>query len=125
MLGSSTVTVLIGTAKAAIAKAFYGETLGLKFISEDQFAAVFEAKNLRIRVSTTPAVVPAPYAVLAFDVADMGAAVDALGAKGVAFARFPFLVQDANGVWSAPDGRKVAWFHDPDLNLLSLVQRAG
>ena len=24
--------------------------------------------------------------------------------------------------WTAPDGTKVAWFHDPDLNLLSLVQ---
>jgi predicted enzyme related to lactoylglutathione lyase len=125
MLGASTVTVLIGTTKPAIAKTFYGETLGLKFSSEDQFAAVFEAKNTRIRVSTTPAVVPAPYAVLAFDVPDLEAALDALAAKGVAFARFPFLVQDAKGVWSAPDGTKVAWFHDPDLNLLSLVQRAG
>jgi len=124
MLGSSTITVLIGTAKAPVAKAFYGETLGLKFISEDQFAAIFEGKNLRIRVSTTPAVVPAPYAVLAFDVADMNAAVDGLTAKGVVFARFGFLPQDAKGVWTAPDGTKVAWFHDPDLNLLSIVQRA-
>lgn len=124
MLGSSTITVLVGTAKPEIAKVFYGDVLGLKFISEDQFAAIFEGKNLRIRVSTTPAVVPAPYAVLAFDVADMNAAVDGLTAKGVVFARFGFLPQDAKGVWSAPDGTKVAWFHDPDLNLLSIVQRA-
>lgn len=123
MLGSSTITVLVGTAKPEIAKAFYGETLGLKFASEDQFAAIFEGKNVRIRVSKAPAVVPAPYAVLAFDVADMNAAVDGLAAKGVVFARFGFLPQDAKGVWSAPDGTKVAWFHDPDLNLLSIVQR--
>jgi catechol 2,3-dioxygenase-like lactoylglutathione lyase family enzyme len=122
MLGSSTITSLIGTTKPAIAKAFYGDVLGLKFVSEDQFATVFEGKNMRIRVSGTPSVVPAPYAVLAFDVANMDQAVDALTAKGVTFARFPFLVQDAKGVWSAPDGTQVAWFHDPDLNLLSLVQ---
>ena len=122
MLGSSTLTVLIGTAKPVIAKAFYSDVLGLKFVSEDQFATVFETKNARIRVSATPTVVPAPYAVLAFDVADMGKAVDGLSAKGIVFARFPFLDQDAKGIWSAPDGTKVAWFHDPDLNLLSLVQ---
>lgn len=122
MLASSTLTSLIGTTKPAVAKAFYGETLGLKFVSEDQFAAIFETKNARIRISTTPSVVPAPYAVLSFDVADIAKAVDALAAKGVVFARFPFLVQDPKGVWSAPDGTKVAWFHDPDLNLLSLVQ---
>jgi len=123
MLASSIATSLIGTAKPELAKAFYRDTLGLKFISEDQFAAVFETKNMRIRVSTTPAVVPAPYAVLAFNVADMSAAVDGLAGKGVVFARFGFLPQDAKGIWTAPDGTKVAWFHDPDLNLLSLVQR--
>ncbi|MBL8538267.1 MAG: VOC family protein [Hyphomonadaceae bacterium] len=124
MLAKSTLTALIGTTKPAIAKAFYQDTLGLKFVSEDQFASIFETANARIRVSHTPTVAPAPYAVLSFDVADMGKAVDALVAKGVAFARFPFLVQDAKGIWSAPDGTKVAWFHDPDLNLLSLVQPA-
>ncbi|HYD88189.1 MAG TPA: VOC family protein [Vitreimonas sp.] len=125
MLGSSTITALVGTAKPEAAKAFYGETLGLKFVAEDQFAAIFEGKNLKIRVSKTPVVVPAPYAILSFDVANMEEAVDALAAKGVTFARFGFLPQDAKGIWSAPDGTKVAWFHDPDLNLLSLVQHAS
>lgn len=124
MLGSANITVLVGTTKREVAKAFYGDVLGLKFLSEDQFAAIYQGKNLRIRVSTTPTVVPAPYAILAFDVAEMDAAVDGLTAKGVVFARFGFLPQDARGVWSAPDGTKVAWFHDPDLNLLSLVQPA-
>jgi len=124
MLGSSTTTALIGTAKPEIAKAFYRDTLGLKLVSEDSFASVFETKNLKIRVSTTPAVVPAPYAVLAFSVENIESVIDALGAKGVVFTRYPFLVQDAKGVWAGPDGVKVAWFHDPDLNLLSVVQAA-
>ncbi|MGE0595819.1 MAG: VOC family protein [Hyphomonadaceae bacterium] len=124
MLASSQLTVLVGTVKPEVAKAFYGETLGLKLNGEDQFATVFETANAKIRVSKTPTVVPAPYAVIAFDVANIDQAVDGLAAKGVMFARFGFLPQDAKGVWAAPDGTKVAWFHDPDLNLLSLVQHA-
>ena len=77
-----------------------------------------------IRPANIPAATPPAYAVLGFNVDDIEAAVDALTAKGVVFARYPFFVQDARGVWSAPDGTKVAWFHDPDLNLLSVVQHA-
>ena len=122
MLGTATVTALVGTMKPEISKAFYGDTLGLKFISDDGFALVFEGKNARVRVSRVPGVTPAAYAVLAFQVDDIEKAVDGLTAKGVVFARFGFFVQDVKGIWSAPDGTKVAWFHDPDLNLLSVVQ---
>lgn len=124
MLGSATVTALVGTMKPEISKAFYGDTLGLKFISDDGFALVFEGKNARVRVSRVPGMTPAAYAVLAFEVDDIEKTVDGLMAKGVVFARFGFFVQDARGIWSAPDGTKVAWFHDPDLNLLSVVQHA-
>ena len=122
MLGSATVSALVGTMKPEIAKVFYGDTLGLKFIGDDGFALVFEGANARVRVSRVPGVTPAAYAVLAFTVDNIEQVVDGLTAKGVVFARFGFFVQDARGIWSAPDGTKVAWFHDPDLNLLSVVQ---
>jgi catechol 2,3-dioxygenase-like lactoylglutathione lyase family enzyme len=122
MLGSATITALVGTMKPEMAKAFYQDILGLKFINDDTYAMVFEGKNARVRVSRVPAVAPAQYAVLAFTVDDIDKAVDGLAAKGVVFARFGFFVQDAKGIWTAPDGTKVAWFHDPDLNLLSVVQ---
>jgi catechol 2,3-dioxygenase-like lactoylglutathione lyase family enzyme len=122
MLGSATVTALVGTVKPEISKAFYQDTLGLKFVSDDGYAAVFQGKNANVRVSRVPAITPAAYAVLAFTVDDIEKTVDGLTAKGVVFARFGFFVQDARGVWTAPDGTKVAWFHDPDLNLLSVVQ---
>ncbi|WP_395646111.1 VOC family protein [Terricaulis sp.] len=122
MLGSATVTALVGTMKPEISKAFYQDILGLKFITDDGFAAVFEGKNAQVRVSRVPAIMPAQYAVLAFEVDDIDKTVDALTAKGVVFQRYGFFVQDAKGVWAAPDGTKVAWFHDPDLNLLSVVQ---
>lgn len=122
MLGASTVTPLIGTTKPEVAKSFYEGVLGLKFVADDTFALVFEGKNARVRVSRVPAIAPAQYAVLAFNVTDIEKTVDELTAKGVMFARYPFFVQDARGIWTAPDGTKVAWFPDPDLNLLSVVQ---
>jgi catechol 2,3-dioxygenase-like lactoylglutathione lyase family enzyme len=122
MLASATITALVGTMKPEAAKAFYQDVLGLKFITDDSYAMIFEGKNARVRVSRVPGVTPAAYAVLAFTVDDIEKAVDGLTAKGVVFARFGFFVQDAKGVWTAPDGTKVAWFHDPDLNLLSVVQ---
>lgn len=122
MLGSATVTALVGTMKPEAAKAFYADALGLKFVADDGYALVFEGRNARVRVSRAPAMAPAQYAVLAFEVENIDKTVDGLAAKGVVFARFGFFVQDAKGVWTAPDGTKVAWFHDPDLNLLSVVQ---
>ncbi len=122
MLGSATITALVGTMKPEAAKAFYQDVLGLRFITDDTYAMIFEGKNARVRVSRVPAVMPAQYAVLAFTVDDIDKAVDGLTARGVVFARFGFFVQDAKGIWTAPDGTRVAWFHDPDLNLLSVVQ---
>jgi predicted enzyme related to lactoylglutathione lyase len=28
--------------------------------------------------------------------------------------------QDDHGIWTAPSGARIAWFHDPDGNNLSL-----
>ena len=124
MLANTTITALVGTMQKEASTAFYRDTLGLKFITDDGFAAVFEGKNARVRVSRVPAITPAAYAVLAFQVDDVEKTVDGLTAKGVVFQRHGFFVKHARGVWAAPDGTKVAWFHDPDLNLLSVVQHA-
>lgn len=124
LLGDAIVTALVGTMQKEASTAFYRDTLGLKFVADDGFAAIFEGKNARVRISRVPAITPAAYAVLAFEVDDIEATVDGLAAKGVVFARYSFFVQDARGIWTAPDGTKVAWFPDPDLNLLSVVQHA-
>ncbi len=122
MLGSAKVNVLIGTTRPDAAKTFYQDTLGFKFITDDTFALVFDANGTPIRVSRVPAVIPSTYAVLGFQVTDIVAAIDGLTPKGVKFERFGFFQQDERGIWSAPDGTKVAWFRDPDMNMLSLVQ---
>ena len=121
MLGDSVLQAIVATAQPDKAKAFYSETLGLKLLSEDQFAILFAGKIGLLRVAKAPGVVPSSGAVLAFMVPDVAGMAKALGAKGVRMERYAFLQQDADGLWVGPDGTQVCWFRDPDLNLLSLV----
>ena len=53
---------------------------------------------------------------------EIGAAVAALAGRGVRFEKFDGLQQDELGIWTAPGGSRVAWFKDPDNNLLSLSE---
>lgn len=55
--------------------------------------------------------------------ADIRRAIEGLAEKGVVFERYPRLPQDDLGVWTSPAGARVAWFKDPDGNVLSLTQR--
>ena len=45
--------------------------------------------------------------------------------KKIKFQQYGFLEQDDLGIWTTPDGAKVAWFADPDGNILSLTQFAN
>ena len=113
----------IPTRDAAGARAFYENTLGLRFVSDDKFALVFDSNGTTIRVVRAPEFTPLPFTLLGWEVPDIEAAVDDLAAKGVQFTRYSFLQQSPSGVWTAPgNAARVAWFPDPDGNLLSLSQ---
>jgi catechol 2,3-dioxygenase-like lactoylglutathione lyase family enzyme len=122
VLASSKVVSFVATADAARAKAFYRDVLGLRMISEDGFAVVFDAHGTMLRVVTVRDVVLAPYTVLGWEVDDITVTVRDLAAGGVQFERYDGLKQDELGIWSAPGGAKVAWFKDPDGNVLSVSQ---
>ena len=104
------------------AKAFYQKKLGLRLTATDAFALVFESGGTMIRVVKVGAFQPAPYTILGWQVKDAAQAVAALSMRGVTFERFPGMEQDAQGIWNAPGGARVAWFKDPDGNVLSLSQ---
>ncbi|HEY4379532.1 MAG TPA: VOC family protein [Acidobacteriaceae bacterium] len=113
----------IPTCDADRARAFYESTLGLRFISDDNFALVFDSNGTMIRIARVPDFTPFQFTLLGWEVPDIDAAVADLTAKGVQFAHYSFLEQSPAGVWTAPGGAaKVAWFPDPDGNLLSLSQ---
>ena len=122
-LASSPIVAFVATRDRVRAKAFYGGTLGLALVYEDDFAIVFDAYGTTLRVTPVSQMVAAGYTVLGWSVEDIEGSVRELSARGVNFARFPGLEQDASGIWKAPGGTRVAWFKDPDGNVLSLSQR--
>lgn len=122
MLANATLQPMLATARPDAARAFYRETLGLTLKSEDMFALIFAVGAGEVRIAKAPTVTPSLYAVMGFIVEDIASIVTGLAAKSVMFERYSFLAQDAAGVWDAPGGARVAWFRDPDGNLLSLTQ---
>ena len=122
MLSKSKIIAFIPTRDAKIARSFYEGTLGLRFVSNDQFALVLDANGIMVRIAATQNFTPAPYTILGWEVSKIENVVTALREKGVEFSRYEFLNQDPLGIWSAPGGARVAWFKDPDGNLLSLTQ---
>jgi catechol 2,3-dioxygenase-like lactoylglutathione lyase family enzyme len=105
------------------AKAFYRDTLGLRLVSEEPpFALVFDAHGIMLRLSIAKELTPMQGTVLGWKVPEIVATVKELAAAGVAFQRYEFLPQDEHGIWTTPTGAKVAWFKDPDGNVLSLSE---
>jgi catechol 2,3-dioxygenase-like lactoylglutathione lyase family enzyme len=116
----------VTTTDPAEAKRFYGDVLGFRLIEEDDFALVFDANGSMIRVTKAKAFTAAPGTVLGWEVHDIHAAVRDLVARGVRFEQWglPFMKQDEHGVWTPPNGDHVAWFKDPEGNVLSISQHA-
>ena len=112
----------VTTSDPAKARGFYGDVLGFRLISEDDFAIVFDANGTLLRVGKGRKAPPAPHTILGWEVADIHAAIRALTGQGVKFEQFnlPFMKQDEDGVWTPPNGDQVAWFKDPDGNTLSI-----
>lgn len=118
--------VVICTRDRAVSTPFYRDVLGLPLAADDTFAAVFAVGGVQLRLSTVPDWSAHAHTVFGFEVKDISAIVRVLSEKGVAFNRYDGFSQDADGVWTAPDQSvRVAWFCDPDGNVLSLTEFAG
>jgi catechol 2,3-dioxygenase-like lactoylglutathione lyase family enzyme len=116
------IVAFLATAKPDCALAFYRDVLGLPLVSDDAFAFAFDVNGTQLRIQKVESLVPQQFTALGWSVSDIEKAVDLLSALGVAFERYSFLEQDHRGIWLAPSGTRVAWFKDPDKNLLSLSQ---
>jgi catechol 2,3-dioxygenase-like lactoylglutathione lyase family enzyme len=125
MLGSSAVLAFVPSRSPKKSRSFYEHTLGLGFVSDDQFASVFDANDVMLRVvdvSSVEGFEPFPFTILGWSVEDIGKTVKGLQAKGVRFERYAGMDQDQLGVWTSPSGARIAWFKDPDGNVLSLSE---
>ncbi len=113
------------TAKPDEAKRFYSEVLGFRFIKDDGFALVFDAHGTMIRAAKVQSHTPVMGTTLGWEVADISAAVHDLAAAGAQFQRYEFMQPDAQGIVTFPGGDRVAWFKDPDGNVLSVSQHVA
>jgi len=123
LLASRDIIAFVSVRDSGTARRFYRDTLGLRLVSEDGFALVFDANGTMLRVTLVHEVKPAPYTVLGWSVPDIIATAKQLNAAGIELQRYPGLNdRDALGIWTSPSGARIAWFKDPDGNVLSVTQ---
>jgi catechol 2,3-dioxygenase-like lactoylglutathione lyase family enzyme len=122
ILGAAKPVIVICTRDRGRATKFYRDTLGLEFAHEDDFAAVFNTGGVALRISTVADFTPHEHTILGFSVADVAAIVKSLTDNGLTFQRYSHIPQDELGICTLPGGTvRVAWFKDPDGNVLSVT----
>ena len=122
MLDSEKLVGFVMTTDYGAARAFYEGKLGLQYVSQDQFALVMRSGGHMIRVVKMPSFTPAQGTVLGWEVKDIEAVVTWLKSRGVETEKYAFVPDKELGIWVAPNADKVAWFKDPDGDVLSVSQ---
>lgn len=122
MFNTASLMAFVATKDPARSRSFYEVTLGLRMVSDEQYAFVFDSNGIMLRIQKVQQFSPAAYTVLGWKVEDIHSEIASLVQRGVTFEEFPGLTQDKVGVLTFPDGTMVAWFKDPDGNILSLTQ---
>jgi len=127
MLDQYKLIAFLAVRNADTARAFYRDKLGLRMLSEDRFALVFDVNGTMLRVVPVGEIPSVRWTVLGWEVPDIAAAARQLEAGGVTLERYDWLKPEEKetGIWNAPGGDKVAWFKDPDGNTLSISQHVG
>jgi catechol 2,3-dioxygenase-like lactoylglutathione lyase family enzyme len=121
-MDGSSLIAFVPTTDLARSRVFYAETLGLHVTDESPYACVFDANGTMLRLTPVRKLSRTRYTVLGWSVGDIASTVAALVAAGVLFVRYRGMDLDEAGIWTAPGGDRVAWFEDPDGNVLSLTQ---
>lgn len=101
MFSRSKLQSIVCTSRISEAEVFYRDVPGLNLKARSDGALVFDVGGADLRVSPVPSTAPTEHTVLGF------------------------AVPNVYGVLVTPDGSRVAWFRDPDGNLLSVVQFTG
>ena len=125
MMRHATLVAFLATTDLNRSREFFVERIGLSCTEQTAYACVSDANGTPLRVTFVDEMRAAPYTVLAWVVDDIAERVHSLIDRGVRFERFEGMVQDDLGVWTTPGDDRVAWFKDPDRNVLSLTEYAA
>ena len=120
MLAQAKQVAFVGVSDLDAAERFYGGVLGLALLDARPYALVHDTPANQLRITVVSEVRAAPYTVLGWHVTDIEGEIDRLVSAGVGFNRYDGMDQDDRGIWTTPEGARIAWFHDPDGNNLSL-----
>jgi catechol 2,3-dioxygenase-like lactoylglutathione lyase family enzyme len=102
--------------------AFYAGMLGLTRVEATSMANAYDANGTPLRVTLVTDHQPSRFTILGWYVDDVRVSKAELTEQGVQFKSYEGYDQDEDGIWTAPNGRQVAWFEDPDGNIISLSQ---
>ena len=122
MILNATLKAFIPTTDLDRSRQFYVDVLGLEFLGVDPFAVTVRYGATPVRLVKVEKLSPAPFTILGWDVTDIRRHVRLLADSKLTFTRYEGLEQDEDAIWTAPSGGGVAWFCDPDGNVLSLSE---
>lgn len=124
ILGNSNLVAFVPSRDLAKARSFYESVLGLRLMSDEApFALVFEANGTMLRVTAVGDYTPDPFTVLGWQVDSIETTAEQLAASGVTLLRYKGINEDdPRGIWTSPGGARIAWFHDPEGNVLSVTE---
>ena len=118
-LQSAKLTAFAATTDAARCRAFYEGKLGLRVVHENAYMLILDSGGVWLMMQKAPEMTPVPRTVVGWRVRDVDATVKALAAAGVSVEHYPWIKQE-DGIAEFPDGSRVAWFNDPDGNIVSV-----
>ena len=122
MLEASQAVAFLPSQDLARSEQFFRDVLGLPLVTQSSFAYVFICGGTTLRVTKVDDFRPQSFTVFGWLVGDLRLAAAELRERGAHFLRYEGLGQDEQDVWTTPNGDLVAWFRDPDANVLSLTQ---
>ena len=122
MLGDTNAVANLAVKNLQTAKNFYEDTIGLKQIdSEGDELIVFKSGNSKINVYRSQYAGTNKATAVTWTLEDVEGAVRLLKAKGVTFEHYDMPGMSRQGDLHMCGDMKVAWFKDPDGNILNIV----
>jgi catechol 2,3-dioxygenase-like lactoylglutathione lyase family enzyme len=123
MLGQKDAAATIAVKNLDVARKFYEDTLGLKPVDADEEAITFKSGHSTINIYRSKFAGTNKATALTWVVDPLEDVVGALKAKGVKFEHYEMPEMKRQGDVYVAGDMKVAWFKDPDGNILNLINK--
>jgi catechol 2,3-dioxygenase-like lactoylglutathione lyase family enzyme len=122
MLGTRKAVANLATKDIEKSRLFFTDTLGLREVSrEGDELITFASGDSNLNVYRSDYAGTNKATAVTWEVDDIDAEVAALKAKGVTFEHYDMDGLELEGDLHVGEGIKIAWFKDPDGNILNIV----